>query len=92
MEGIVEVAAGEVAAASPGLSATAPAVVAPIATEQPPLASEPEPQTAAVSTQGLSFGGELMVRFVIVGLLIGGAFLLFVRAVGGSVPSHERDG
>ena len=29
-------------------------------------------------------GGELFARVVIVGLLIGGAFLLFVRAVGGS--------
>ena len=44
----------------------------------------PEPDAAAVSTQGSTFGGELMARFVIVGLLIGGAFLLFVRAVGGS--------
>ena len=60
--------------------------------QQPPLPSEPAPETAAVSTQGPSFGGELMARFVIVGLLIGGAFLLFVRAVGGSVRSHGRDG
>ena len=32
-----------------------------------------------------------MARFVIVGLLIGGAFLLFVRAVGGSVRSHPDE-
>ena len=60
------------------------AAVAPAAT-QPPLPTEAASATAAVSTQGPTFGGELMVRFVIVGVLIGGAFLLFVRAVGGSV-------
>ena len=49
------------------------------------LPTEAASATAAVSTQGPTFGGELMVRFVIVGVLIGGAFLLFVRAVGGSV-------
>jgi hypothetical protein len=59
-------------------------VVAPVAT-QPPPPSEPPPDTAVLSTQGPSFGGELLARLAIVGLLIGGAFLLFVRAVGGSV-------
>ena len=88
MKGVVEVtggevAASEVAAASPPPS-SGPAVVAPVAT-QPPSSSEPASDTGAVSTQGPTFGGELMARVAIVGLLIGGAFLLFVRAVGGSV-------
>jgi uncharacterized membrane protein len=102
----VKVTAGEGAAAPTAVSATpdpspspsplssqsaspAPAAVAPAAT-QPPLPVEPE--TAAVSTQGPTFGGELMVRFVIVGVLIGGAFLLFVRAVGGSVRRGPDEG
>ena len=103
MEGVVEVTAGEVAAAPPAVSAMpdpsaspspslsqaaspAGAAVAPAAT-QPPLPTESA--SAAVSTQGPTFGGELMVRFVIVGVLIGGAFLLFVRAVSGSVRREE---
>ena len=89
MEGVVEVTAGEVVAASPPPSAT-PAVVAPVAT-QPPPPSEPAPDTAAVSTQGPSFGGELLARVAIVGLLIGGAFLLFMRAVGGSVRARQDE-
>ena len=103
MEGVVEVTAGEVAAAPPAAigdarsvavasplpslsqsASPAGAAVAPAAT-QPPPPTEAASATAAVSTQGPTFGGELMVRFVIVGVLIGGAFLLFVRAVGGSV-------
>ena len=74
---------------SPSPSASlVPAVVAQAATQPPPPV---EPDTAAVSTQGPSFGGELMVRFVIVGMLIGGAFLLFVRAVGGSVRRNPDE-
>ena len=68
MEGVVEVTAGEVAAASPPPSATpdpspspsaslAPAAVAPAAT-QPPPPLEPAPETAAVSTQGPSSGAS----------------------------------
>ena len=81
-------------ARSPPLAAvgsTAPAAVAPAAT-QPPPPSEPASEPAAVSTQGPSFGGELMARVAIVGLLIGGAFLLFVRAVGGSVRGRPGRG
>ena len=88
MEGVVEVTAGEVAAPAASPS-SAPAAVAPAVT-QPPLPADPAPETAAVSTQGPSFGGELMARVAIVGLLIGGAFLLFVRAVGGSVRGREE--
>ena len=91
MEGVVEVTAWRgrgrfrAARASPSPSASlAPVAVAPVAT-QPPPPSEPAPETAAVSTQGPSFGGELLARVAIVGVLIGGAFLLFMRAVGGSV-------
>ena len=89
MEGVVEVTAGEVVAASPPPSSV-PAVVAPVAT-QPPPSSEPAPDTAAVSTQGPSFGGELLARVAIVGVLIGGAFLLFMRAVGGSVRARQDE-
>jgi plastocyanin len=102
MEGVVEVTDGDVTAVPPAVPATpdplalpsaspAPVAVAPAAT-QPPPPSEPASDTAAVSTQGPSFGGELLARVAIVGLLIGGAFLLFVRAVGGSVrrrPDEE---
>ena len=68
----------------------APVAVAPAAT-QPPPPSEPAPDTAAVSTQGPSFGGELLARVAIVGVLIGGAFLLFMRAVGGSVRARQDE-
>ena len=97
MEGVVEVTAGEVAAAPPAVPAMpspspsaslVPVAVAPVATQPSPHV---EPDAAAVSTQGSTFGGELMVRFVIVGLLIGGAFLLFVRAVGGSVRGRPDE-
>jgi plastocyanin len=67
-----------------------PAVAAPLAA-QPPSPAEPAPETAAVSTQASGFGGELLARVAIVGVLIGGAFLLFVRAVGGSVRRSERE-
>ena len=89
MEGVVEVTAAEVPAPSAPPS-SAPAAVAPVATQAPP-ASEPVPEPAAVSTQGPTFGGELIARVVIVGLLIGGAFLLFVRAVGGSVRGRPDE-
>jgi plastocyanin len=97
MEGVVEVTASEVVApsGSPTPAVVAPAVVAPAATQtppatqpspatQPPAATNPNSEPTAVSTQGPSFGGELMARVAIVGLLIGGAFLLFARAVRGS--------
>ena len=89
MEGVVEVTAAEVAAPSAPPS-SAPAAVAPVAT-QPPPASKFAPEPAAVSTHGPSFGGELLARVVIVGVLIGGAFLLFVRAVGGSVRGRPDE-
>ena len=98
MEGVVEVTAGEVAAAS-ALPSSVPVLAVPVrsllggvapAATQPPPPLEPAPETAAVSTQGPSFGGELLARVAIVGLLIGGAFLLFMRAVGGSVRGPDE--
>jgi plastocyanin len=89
-DGVVEVTAGEVAAPPPS---SAPAAADPPPAEAPsvapPTTSEPGSDTAAVSTQGASFGGELLARVAIMGVLIGGAFLLFVRAVGGSVRREE---
>jgi len=87
MEGEVEVTAGEVAPPSESLT---PAAVAPAATQRPP-AADPDSEPAAVSTQGPSFGGELLARVAIVGVLIGGAFLLFMRAVGGSFRRPEQE-
>jgi hypothetical protein len=35
--------------------------------------------------------GELLARVAVVGVLIGGAFLLFMRAVGGSIRRPEQE-
>ena len=69
--------------AEPSPSATpTPSVVAaaPVASSPP----EPAPDAAPVAARAGVPGGELLARVGIVGLLIGGAMLLFVRAVGGS--------
>jgi plastocyanin len=52
----------------------------------------PSPTPAAVAAQPVDPApdGELLVRVGIVGLLIGGALLLFVRAVGGSARREEQ--
>jgi len=69
---------------SPTLAAVA-APVAPVASSPP----EPAPETEAVAAQSPAPDGELLIRIAIVGLLIGGAVLLFVRAVGGSARREE---
>jgi len=67
----------------------------PAAVEVPPVAPavsgppEPAPETAAIAAQAPAPDGELLIRIAIVGLLIGGAVLLFVRAVGGSARREE---
>ncbi|HEU5205690.1 MAG TPA: cupredoxin family copper-binding protein, partial [Candidatus Limnocylindrales bacterium] len=50
----------------------------------------PAPETTAVAARTAGADGELLVRVGIVGLLIGGALLLFVRAVGGSAGREEE--
>ena len=68
----------------------------PVAVAAPPVAPaassppEPAPDTAAVAAQSPAADGELLARVGIVGLLIGGALLLFVRAVGGSARREEE--
>jgi plastocyanin len=54
-----------------------------------PVASRP-PEPVAIAAQSGTADGELLARVGIVGLLIGGALLLFVRAVGGSARSEEE--
>jgi plastocyanin len=88
MAGVVTVTAADAALApstgpSPTVSsAPVAAAVAPVASDPPEPA--PETKTVAVAAQATTPDGELLVRVGIVGLLIGGALLLFVRAVGGS--------
>ena len=60
--------------------------VAPVAST-PPV---PAPDAAAVAARSGTADGELLTRVGIVGLLIGGALLLFVRAVGGSARREEE--
>ena len=97
MAGVVTVGAETAAAVQPSPTpepspsptpvAVAAAPVAPAASSPP----EPAPETAAAAAQSQGPDGELMVRVGIVGLLIGGALLLFVRAVGGSTRWEERE-
>jgi len=89
MAGVVTVTAetAETAAQpSPTPVAVAAPPVAPVASSPP----EPAPETAAVAAQAPAADGELLVRVGIVGLLIGGALLLFVRAVGSSARHEEQ--
>jgi plastocyanin len=72
---------------SPTPTPTPAAVVA-----APPVASnapEPAPDAAPVAARAGVPDGELLARIGIVGLLIGGAMLLFVRAVGGSARRSD---
>jgi plastocyanin len=71
------------------VNATA-AVAAPPAVPAASSPPEPAPETAAVAAENEAPDGELLVRVGIVGLLIGGALLLFVRAVGGSARREEQ--
>ena len=73
---------------SPTPVAVAAPPIAPVASSPP----EPAPETAAVAVaaQSPAADGDLLARVGIVGLLIGGALLLFVRAVGGSARSEEQ--
>jgi plastocyanin len=100
MAGVVTVTAASAAAAPPSTEASptpsprpspTPVVVAalPVA---PVASSPPEPAIAAetVAAQSATPDGELLARVGIVGLLIGGSMLLFVRAVGGSARWEDE--
>jgi plastocyanin len=98
MAGVVTVTAGEAAAAAgkPSADPSAEPSPTPVAVAAPPVAPvassppEPAPETAAVAARSPAPDGELLARVGIVGLLIGGALLLFVRAVGGSARREEE--
>jgi hypothetical protein len=64
-----------------------PTPIPPAVAAAPPVASSPPapaPDTVPATARAGVPDGELLARVGIVGLLIGGAMLLFVRAVGGS--------
>jgi len=86
MAGVITVTAEGAAAVQPSPSLVA--AVAPAAGASSP--PDPAPQGHAVAAQSSSPDGELLVRVRIVGLLIGGALLLFVRAVAGSARRQEE--
>jgi plastocyanin len=94
MAGVVTVTAGAAAAAAakPSAEPSAEPSPTPIAVAAPPVApvASSPPETAAVSSRGGGADGDLLARVGIVGLLIGGALLLFVRAVGGSARPEEE--
>ena len=91
MAGVVAVTAtAAVAAPEPSPSPTPAAVAAPPAAPVASSPPEPAPETAAVAARTTGADGELLARVGIVGLLIGGALLLFVRAVGGSARREEQ--
>jgi plastocyanin len=93
MTGVVTVTAGSAAASQPSPSPEPSPTPPPAAAVAPPVASSPPeaaPETAAVAAQSGTPDGELLARVGIVGLLIGGALLLFVRAVGGSARREEH--
>ena len=73
---------------SPSPTPTAPAVAAaPPVSSSPP---KPAPDTAAVAAHAGIPDDELLARAGIVGVLIGVAMLLFVRAVGSSARRHDE--
>jgi plastocyanin len=91
MAGTVTVTSTAVAASSPPTPAPSPSPtptpIPPAVAAAPPVASSPAgpaPDTVPAAARAGVPDGELLARVGIVGLLIGGAMLLFVRAVGGS--------
>jgi plastocyanin len=102
MAGVVTVtaasAAGPPPSAEPSPTPSPSPSPTPVVVAAPPVApiasSPPEPAiaTETVATLTATPDGELLVRVGIVGLLIGGSMLLFVRAVGGSARREERAG
>ncbi|HEX5200407.1 MAG TPA: hypothetical protein VFW27_10765, partial [Actinoplanes sp.] len=91
MAGVVTVGAADAAAVQPSPSSTPTPVAAAVAPVAPAASISPTaaPETAAVAARSPGPDGELLARVGIVGLLIGGALLLFVRAVGGSARREE---
>ena len=92
MAGVVTVTAGAGAPAEPSAESSAEPSPTPIAVAAPPVApvASSPPETAAVSSRGGGADGDLLARVGIVGLLIGGGLVLFVRAVGGSARREEE--
>jgi hypothetical protein len=98
MAGVVTVTAGAATAAAakssadPSAEPSAEPSPTPIAVAAPPVApvASSPPETAAVSSRGGGADGDLLARVGIVGLLIGGGLVLFVRAVGGSARREEE--
>ena len=92
MKGVVEVTAGEVAAASPAVPATRTGVASPRSRRSSHLCRpNPRPNRPPSRPRARASAASSWPASLIVGLLIGGAFLLFVRAVGGSVRSHPDE-
>jgi plastocyanin len=95
MRGTVTVTTAGAAAAeptpSPSPSPTPEASLSPTPTPAA-VAVATEPPTTPVAARAGVPNDELMARVAIVGLLIGSAMLLFVRAVGGSARREERGG
>jgi plastocyanin len=101
MAGTVTVTSADAAASPPPTAELSPipepsptptpaaVAAAPPAASSPP---EPAPDTAVVASRAGVPDGELLARVGIVGLLIGGAMLLFVRAVGGSARPTTANG
>lgn len=91
MEGVVTVLAAADVAPSPTPEQSSPPAAAAVIPPPGPLTSNPpESESAPVTAQGGLPDGELFARIAIVGVLIGGATLLFVRAVGGSTRRDEE--
>ena len=85
MEGVVEVTASSAAVSpSPTPEPSSPPAAAAVPPLEPPPSSPPETASAPVAARGGLPDGELFARIAIVGLLLGGAFVLFARTVRGS--------
>jgi plastocyanin len=85
MEGVVEImAATAIVSPSPTPEHSTPPAAAAIPPIEPLASGPPEPATAPVAARGGLPDGELFARIAIVGLLLGGALLLFARTVRGS--------
>jgi plastocyanin len=85
MEGVVEVtAAAAVVSPLPTPEHSTPPAAAAVPPIEPLASSPPEPATAPVAARGGLPDGELFARIAIVGLLLGGAVVLFARTVRGS--------
>ena len=93
MAGTVTVtAAGEATSPSPTTEPSPTPTPLAVAAAPPEASSQPEPapETTAVAARAGVPDGELVARIGIVGLLIGEAMLLFVRAVGGSARRQDE--